>query len=247
MKRLRRADGETRQARIGHDLVAYRLRRSARRTIGFTIDAQGLSITAPHRVALPDIDRAIADKQHWIARKLVEWRERVERHRQRAVRWADGGTLLVLNETLTLSVRAPAGRARIERDAHRLQVWLAGEPTEEALRRAVQRWLQARAREVFGQRLAAFAQAHGVAPARWSLSSARTRWGSCSAAGAIRLNWRLVHFPLAIVDYVIAHELAHLAEMNHGPRFWQRVTELYPDWQAARGWLRANAHEITTA
>lgn len=247
MKRLHRADGETRQARVGTDLVAYRLRRSARRTIGFTIDAHGLSITAPHRVALTDIDRAIADKQRWIARKLVEWRERAERHRQRAVRWADGGTLALLDETLAIAVQPPAPRARIERDGDRLRVWLADEPTEEALRRAVQRWLQARAREVFGQRLAAFAQAHGVAPARWSLSSARTRWGSCSATGAIRLNWRLVQFPLAVVDYVIAHELAHLAEMNHGPRFWQRVAELYPDWQAARGWLRANAHDITTA
>jgi len=73
---------------------------------------------------------------------------------------------------------------------------------------------------------------------RWSLSSARTRWGSCSADGSIRLNWRLVHFPLDIVDYVIAHELAHLRELNHGTRFWQIVGDLFPEYERARAWLR---------
>ena len=83
-----------------------------------------------------------------------------------------------------------------------------------------------------------FAREHGMRPTRWALSSARTRWGSCGADGAIRLNWRLMHFPPDIVDYVIAHELAHLRELNHGPQFWSTVGELFPDWQRARAWLR---------
>ena len=65
-----------------------------------------------------------------------------------------------------------------------------------------------------------------------------TRWGSCTPDGAVRLNWRLVHFPLEIIDYVIAHELAHLRELNHGPRFWSTVGELFPDFDRARAWLR---------
>ena len=227
-----------RRARIGDPLIAYRLRRSKRRTIGFLIDAQGLAITAPHRVSLADIERAIADKQHWIVRKLAEWRDHAVRRHELAVRWAHGGTLPLLGESVTINVDTPVARTRIERIGAALHVRLPGAPTEDVLRQAVHGWLKGFARTVFDERLREFAQHHGVSPARWALSSARTRWGSCSSAGAIRLNWRLVHLPLPIVDYVIAHELAHLAELNHSARFWQRVAVLYPDWQRARRWLR---------
>ena len=71
-----------------------------------------------------------------------------------------------------------------------------------------------------------------------ALSAARTRWGSCSLRSGIRLNWRLIHFPADTVDYVVAHELAHLREMNHSPRFWAVVGEIYPDYQAARDELK---------
>ena len=69
---------------------------------------------------------------------------------------------------------------------------------------------------------------------RLSLSSAQTRWGSASASGAIRLHWRLIHFALPTIDYVVAHELAHLREMNHSPRFWEVVGSVVPDYRAAR-------------
>ncbi len=70
------------------------------------------------------------------------------------------------------------------------------------------------------------------------LSSAKTRWGSCSADGRILLNWRLIHFPQSSIDYVVAHELAHLKEMNHGPRFWATVASLLPDYETARAQVR---------
>ena len=108
----------------------------------------------------------------------------------------------------------------------------------EQLKDRVQAWLQAEARRVFAERIPLFAQRLGRTPKRWTLSSARTRWGSCTADGTIRLNWRLVHFPLDVVDYVIAHELAHLSEMNHGPRFWATVGDLFPEFRQARAWLR---------
>jgi predicted metal-dependent hydrolase len=76
---------------------------------------------------------------------------------------------------------------------------------------------------------------------RLSLSSAKTRWGSANAGGAIRLHWRLVQYPLATIDYVVAHELAHLREMNHGPRFWAVVGSVVPDYRAARRPARQRA------
>ena len=239
---VRETDGTAlRSAQLDGQEVRYRLQRSRRRPIGFVIDARGLTVTAPARTPLAEIDQALLQKSRWIARKLIEWRDWAQRRDARAVRWVDGGTLELLGDALTLSVQ-PGARTRVARDGALLRVTLPGPATapglEAPLRDASERWLKAQAKAVFTQRLAAFEREHGVRPARWTLSSARTRWGSCSSAGAIRLNWRLVHFPLPIVDYVIAHELAHLSELNHGPRFWQRVEQLYPDWQRARRWLR---------
>jgi predicted metal-dependent hydrolase len=80
-----------------------------------------------------------------------------------------------------------------------------------------------------------------VRPKRLSLSSASTRWGSASADGSVRLNWRLVHFALPVIDYVVTHELAHLREMNHSAAFWDVVRSVLPDYEAARHSLR---HEL---
>ena len=98
--------------------------------------------------------------------------------------------------------------------------------------------LQRQARRVFEERCAAYAARLGVRVRRLSLSSAATRWGSASADGSIRLNWRLVHFALPVIDYVVAHELAHLREMNHSPAFWDVVRSVVPGYAQARAVLR---------
>src|SRR5690606_24676448 len=99
-------------------------------------------------------------------------------------------------------------------------------------------WLQQRAGAVFGSRLAHFLQVSGLKIRRWRLSSAATRWGSCTSDGNIMLNWRLIHFAPSIIDYVIAHELAHLREMNHSRDFWAEVGNIMPDYEAAKNVLR---------
>ena len=109
---------------------------------------------------------------------------------------------------------------------------------------ALVRALRQRALGWFAERVAAYCQRLGqpVPPVR--LTAARTRWGSCSQASGIRLHWRLIHLPPALGDYVVAHEVAHLLEMNHSPRFWAVVAFLYPDWQAARARLREAARDL---
>ncbi len=231
----RSADG-SRSVWLCEQPVQYELRRSRRRTIGFVIDNRGLRVTAPRWVTLAEIERALQEKARWIVRKLVEWRAHEARRERMTVRWEHGAPLRFLGQTLTLEVRD--GARDVVRDESRLIVGLPPNACAEQLKDRVQAWLQERAREVFAERLPIFAQRLGRAPTRWALSSARTRWGSCTPDGAIRLNWRLVHFPLDIVDYVIAHELAHLRELNHGPRFWSTVGDLFPDFERARTWLR---------
>ncbi|RPH46541.1 MAG: M48 family peptidase [Burkholderiales bacterium] len=232
-----------RVARLGEHAVEYELRRSRRRTIGFYVDDTGLRVTAPRWVTLTEIDAALADKERWILRKLVEWRDHAQRRERLAVRWEDGGTVTYLGRDLTMRLHAGTPTVALEGDV--LRVALPAGAGEAQLRDAVQAWLQARARDVFAQRLPIYTERLGRAPSRWRLSSARTRWGSCAPDGSVRLNWRLVHFPIEIVDYVIAHELAHLKEMNHGPRFWATVQMLLPEFEAARSRLKDFPDDLT--
>jgi predicted metal-dependent hydrolase len=231
-------------ARLAGHPVEYELRRSRRRTIGFYVDDTGLRVTAPRWVTLAEIESALAGKEQWILRKLVEWREHARRRERLAVRWEDGGTVTVLGRELTMRIHAD-DTAGVACAADTLRVSLPPRADAGQLRDTVHAWLQAQARQVFAERLAIYAERLGRAPTRWRLSSARTRWGSCAPDGSIRLNWRLVHFPLDIVDYVIAHELAHLAEMNHGPRFWATVQALLPGFEAARRQLKDFPDDLT--
>ncbi len=119
-----------------------------------------------------------------------------------------------------------------------LHVALPHHATPEQIRDAVQAWLMRQARRIFTQRLDHFAPTLGVQWRKLSLSSAGTRWGSASADGSIRLNWRLVHFKQAVIDYVVVHELSHLRVMDHSPRFWDTVRSVVPDYAVLRGQLK---------
>jgi len=226
----------TRRLAIGTEPIHYTLRRARRRSIGFTIDERGLTVAAPRWVSLAEIEAAIAEKQRWIRRKLAEYREWQARQPLQRVHFSDGGTLLLLGRTVTLRLRPDAERNRFTDAATGAELHLALPPQagEPQVRDAVLAVLKAEASRVLGERLRLLAARQAVQPRSWSLSSARSQWGACTHDGHIRLNWRLVHFSAAVIDYVVAHELAHLQEMNHSPRFWKTVGTLLPGFEAAR-------------
>jgi len=107
-----------------------------------------------------------------------------------------------------------------------------------ALRDSVLGFLRDHALALFRERAEMLAPRAGRSAPTIRLSNAKTQWGSCHPDGRVFLSWRLVHLDLHLVDYVIAHELAHLDEMNHSAKFWRVVERLYPDWRAARRELR---------
>ena len=115
---------------------------------------------------------------------------------------------------------------------------------EQQIKDRVQGWMQQQARRLLAERLDHYADKLGVRHNAFALTSAATRWGSCTADGKIRLNWRLLHFPLSMIDYVAAHELSHLKEMNHSPRFWETVESIFPEFRDARAQLRAHPPEL---
>jgi hypothetical protein len=224
-------------------VLHYWLRRARRRTIGFTIDDRGLTISAPRWVTLREIEAAIVEKQRWIRTKLAEWREFRARQRLNPVAFVDGSVLPYLGRDLVLRLGGELRGTALRQDFDPHELWLAlpREAAEHRVRDAVQGWLQGEARRILGARLQLLARRSRVAPAGWRLSSARSQWGACTHDRRISLNWRLIHFSLDVIDYVVAHELAHLAEMNHGTRFWHTVGELLPGFEPARDRIRQQA------
>jgi predicted metal-dependent hydrolase len=231
---------------LGHYAVDYELKRSARRSIGFMIDDDGLHVTAPRRAIQPDIDNAIRAKQRWILTKLHERGERRAKRSERApLRWEDGARLPYLGGEITLRLEAATrSHCVFNGEARELRVGVVEGLSEAQLKERIKLWFQAEAKRLFHERLDLYAPRLDVQYRSLTLSSAGTRWGSCTVAGNIRLNWRLIHYPLPLLDYVVVHELAHLREMNHSPRFWAVVGSVFADYDGARLELRRRSHEM---
>ena len=211
---------------LGGRAVEYRFARRRRRTLGITVDAQGLRVSAPLRAPWREIEGFLREKERWIVRKLDEW-SRMPRGAH--LHGTSGELVPVFGVPHVLEVRH--GRRQVESRDGRLIVTVGkrSRPLD-----ALSLWLRQHALEAFRPRVAHYAGELGVDAPRVSLSNARTQWGVCTEDGAIRLCWRLVHLEPALTDYVIAHEVSHLVEMNHSRRFWALLSRLYPQWRAAR-------------
>ncbi len=246
----------TRQLLMGDVLVGYEFKRGKRRTIGFSVGPEGLAVRAPKWVPLPEIDKAVLEKSTWILKKLEQMRERADRLEATRINWADGCVLPFLGQPVTVrldpshafsgvgaelksaGVTAPATGLASKAAALTLHIGLPRSAAPAQIRDAVQAWLMRQAKRIFTERLTHFAPHLGVTWRKLSLSSAGTRWGSASADGSIRLNWRLIHFTQSVVDYVVVHELSHLRVMDHSPRFWDTVRSVVPDYALLRGQLK---------
>jgi predicted metal-dependent hydrolase len=236
----------TRELTLGNARVAYEFNRGKRRTIGFIVGAEGLTVRAPRWVPLRDVDEAVKEKADWILRKLAETQQRHAKLEAARIEWRDGVSFPFLGEPVVVQLDPRHGfesvGAMLDVGAAGktcvLRLALANNAGATQIRDAAQAWLMRQARRIFTERLDHFAPRLGVTWHKLTLSNASTRWGSASVDGAIRLHWRLVHFRMPVIDYVVAHELAHLRVMDHSPRFWETVGSVVPDYGDLRQQLK---------
>lgn len=215
-------------------IIHYKVEKRQRRTIGLKITHEGLTVHAPKRLALRDLEAVILQKANWIINKL-----NARQHNQASpFVWQSGEELLYLGQTIALVLQETKKRKSIALKDGCLVVALPMDADETLLAKQVINWYKKAALDDFNQRLTVFAKQLGVAKPRLFLSSAKTRWGSCNSRQEVRLNWRLLQAPSHIINYVVCHELAHLIEMNHSPTFWQVVKSICPDYRAAEQSLK---------
>jgi hypothetical protein len=227
----------SRRIQLQQTTVGYAFHRAKRKTIGMSVGADGLEVRAPRWATVASVEAVLHEKTAWILRKLQESQDRQKQMRHTIIEWRDGATLPLLGEQWVVrldpehqtSVTAdPNGQTKL------LPIALSLHAQPGQIRDAVQAWLMQHAKRHFAQRLDHFAPQLGVTWKRLSLSNASSRWGTASADGSIRLNWRLIHFKPDVIDYVVVHELSHLRVMNHSPQFWETVGSVVPDYQQRR-------------
>ena len=236
--------------RLDGAVVEYEIRRSGRRrkTARITVDGGRVVVTAPEAMPVEEIREVVGRRRAWIRRK----REAPAPEAAPPKRFVSGETLPYLGRNVRLVVEdggaesAPADggrRAVIRFDHWRLRVAApagleAGERAEFA-RGAVIAWFRERAADRVGASVARYLPRFGRTEAPPVLiRGQRKRWASCAPGGALRFNWRVAMLPPALLDYVVAHELAHLALPDHSPAFWAHLAGAMPDWRERRRRLR---------
>lgn len=232
--------------------VAYEFSRGKRRTIGLSVGPDGLSVRAPRWTPLAEVEALLRDKAAWVLEKLQGARERAGELAQARTTWANGADLNFLGQRVRLQLDPAHGFKQVGAvlepaagdtpdGVATLRLGLAQNANEAQIRDAAQAWLMRQAKRVFAERLDHFAPQLGVQYQKLRLSGAATRWGSASVDGTIRLNWRLIHLKMEMVDYVVVHELSHLHHMDHSPQFWDVVASVLPHHKQLRQALRKSA------
>lgn len=223
---LKLPDGET---------IPYLLERRSRRTVGLKINQFGLVVHAPNRISQSTLEQMLMSKLDWIIKKLhAQKLNQVE-----TMQWQDGAELFLLGNQITLSVRPDTVSRAVDYQPGLLEVALPNTGNQTVIAKKVLQWYKKQALSDFSRRIALLSAKLDVTTPPLFLSSARSRWGSCNSKQEIRLNWRLLQAPPHIINYVVAHELAHLKEMNHSAKFWAIVERIYPDYKTAEKELKA--------
>lgn len=222
---------------VNEDRVQVRVRHNARaRSLRLSLPAaKGPVLTVPQGVELGEAERFLSRHADWLSRHMT--------NRPGPRPFAPDMLVPLRGETHRLVADARM-RGQVEIEATH-DVGLIHVPGGEAhLARRFTTWLKAQAHGDLDVRVAYHAQNLDVRPKGLSIRGQSTRWGSCSGRGRLSFNWRLVLAPPFVLDYVAAHEVAHLREMNHSAAFWATVTRTLPEMDRGRDWLRAHGAEL---
>ncbi len=212
---------------------------SRRKTIALIVQRDGtLTVRAPLRMSAVHIREFVQNHAEWIREKQAQAKAApppLKKH------YVDGETFLFLGKEVPLTIVA---RQRPALTFSGTKFHLANSRLPKA-RQVFIRWYKAQALTVISERVAFHADKNQFTWRKIRISSARTRWGSCSTNGTLSFTWRLVLAPPEVIDYVVVHELAHTQIRNHSPKFWRRVAEIMPEFKRHVSWLKKNGRTLT--
>jgi predicted metal-dependent hydrolase len=211
--------------------------RSKRKTLALIVKPDGsLVVRAPLRMPEKPIREFIEHHAAWIKKKQAEARAaRLPAPRQ----YVPGESFMYLGNPYSLEIVSGQRKPLVLEGNFRL-----ADSVQSSAELEFERWYRAEAKQILNERVKLYASQYGLQYKKIGITSARTRWGSCSADGSLNFSWRLILAPLEAVDYVVVHELVHTVFHNHSRRFWKRVERIMPDYRERRKWLRKNGQGL---
>jgi predicted metal-dependent hydrolase len=220
--------------------VSYALKRRKCKAISIKIDCDGLAVSAPTRETLSWIESALKERASWVLKKLDEW----EKKESISLIWEESSIFPLLGDPWKLVIESTGAmkmtpvkiKKIVEKD--QLELPFATTVATQKIEKIVMDWYYKQAHIYFSKRIKFFSKKLGVSRPQLKLSRAKTQWGSCNSRRIVHLNWRLIQLPISLIDYVIAHELSHLIEMNHSSAFWRTVESIYPNYVVTRNELK---------
>ncbi len=226
--------GETFDIDLVGETVPVKVRRNGqakRLTLRVDKSSGAIKLTLPTHVGQRTAKKFVASNAEWLV---------AERHNINPDSiLGHGDTLSFLGDALIIEFTGVAPR-RVLLEAEKI---IVGGPIDMAGKR-LENWLRAEAKKILSERSAYHAETLGASYRRISIGDMKSRWGSCSSSGTLRYSWRLVMAPFEVLDYVAAHEVAHILEMNHSENFWQHVGHCIPDHTIRRRWLKTEGNEL---
>jgi hypothetical protein len=187
------------------------------------------------------VDSLLKEKRQWIKEKILLHRQALP---VSAKQYVSGESFPYLGRNYRLKVER-GNFAPVRLLSGRLLVVLPqGVEQPHMVRNALVRWYKRLAAQKLQEKVKRFAPMLGVEPVGVSIKTFKSRWGSCSAKGRIDFNWKIMMAPNRIVDYVVVHELSHLKQYDHSPKFWKEVERVMPDYAECKEWLKVNAGQL---
>ncbi|HLO32272.1 MAG TPA: SprT family zinc-dependent metalloprotease [Anaerolineales bacterium] len=219
-------------------IVINQIIRSKRKTLALVVRADSsLIVRAPLRASERSIEEFVQKYAGWIEKKQTEARAATPPAPRQFV---GGENFTYLGDTYPLEIVRGQIPVLLLKENFKL-----AETAQNNAGAALERWYREQARQVLNERVSIYAKQHNFQYKQIRITSARSRWGSCSANGSLNFSWRLIMAPLEVVDYVVIHELVHTIVHNHSGRFWKKVAEILPDYKDRRQWLRRNGQQLT--
>jgi len=212
---------------------------SRRKTVALIIQRDGsLTVRAPLRMSEDSLQEFVRDHAEWIRKKQAQAKAAPPPPKRS---YSKGESFTYLGKKYPMTILAHQ-RPGISFTGDEFRLAHASLPKA---RQTFIRWYKTQARMVISERVAFLANKNTFTYQKIRISSARTRWGSCSTNGTLSFTWRLVMAPAKVIDYVVVHELTHTQIRNHSPKFWHRVAEIMPEYKQYVSWLKKNGRLLT--
>lgn len=238
--------GQHRETKVevvqGNGFQAEVVRTKRKKTAAIKIDAGKVIVMVPKFATTPQVEELVSKKTRWIRDKLLRQQDY---HTPKPKEYVSGEYFTYLGKDYRLDViSGSAGKVTLLNDKFVVHAPPSVKKRDRYIHNALTKWYRKQAYDELRGRVDHHAKTVGIAPASVSIRSFKSRWGSCSAQGHIQFNWKIIIAPIRIVDYVVVHELCHLIEHNHSPRYWKCVERVFPDYRDCKDWLKENGMRL---